>query len=663
MCTTDVLSHHLCLRLQKNEKKTCKAPRASFLRALIISEITNHHRTEAAKETLTHDVSTPMKLPTSREQWKFIKNRINSNSQIEKIDKLREDSHFVENDREIANVLNNCFARLGLYKGKDVAPNCSSLTSDGPEFSFRPVTRKELYNVIDNLPKHKSPGPGYIPAWALKDSKLSIGTHLQFVVNECINKNTFPNILKTAHVTPVYKKGDRLEPENYRPISVTPTLAKIFERLLLEQLTHHLTLNGLINKNQFGFQKQKSCLDTIISLTEKINQCVDENEIVVTLFLDLAKAFNSISIDVFMNKIKKYGIEENARILLNSFLCDRKQCVKNGLAKSDWVVINHGVPQGTVLGPLIFILYVNDFSEAVSTNCDVLQFADDTAILCHAKNEASLQLIAEDTLNKTDQYMKQNRLTLNEKKTELMVFRNEKLSIIETVDFKGHRLEASEKCRYLGVIIDRELTYQNQLNKVISKMASAIRSLYLVRYQVPLKTRINLFKSLVLSHLYFSAIFFQNLPSYSIDRINKQINWGIKVCFMKTKYDTARDLLLETKILPAELQITRVSLNRFFNILQQTRNRSNKHFRFLENVPIIVNKRTHNLFLEQKCKSKWSNGSIVRNFIRKWNTLPITIRKETSKTKFKQKVTAEMLKRHERVPIDRRVAGFKHIFY
>ena len=127
----------------------------------------------------------------------------------------------------------------------------------------------------------------------------------------------------------------------------------------------------------------------------------------------------------------------------------------------------------------------------------------------------------------------------------------------------------------------------------------------------------------------------------------------MKVCFMKTKYDTARDLLLETKILPAELQITRVSLNRFFNILQQTKYRSNKHFRFLENVPIIANKRTHNLFLEQKCKSKWNNGSIVRNFIRKWNTLPITIRKETSKTKLKQKVTAEMLKRHERVPSNR----------
>ena len=157
--------------------------------------------------------------------------------------------------------------------------------------------------------------------------------------------------------------------------------------------------------------------------------------------------------------------------------------------------------------------------------------------------------------------------------------------------------------------------------------------------------------------------FFLNLTSYSFDRINKQINWGIKVCYMKTKHDAARNLLLETKILPAELQITRVSLNRFLNILQQTRNRSNKHFRFLENVTIIANKRTHSLFLEQKCLSKWSNGSIVRNFIPKRNTLPITIGKETSKTKFKQNVTAEMLKRHEKVPINRRVAGFKDIFY
>ena len=153
-------------------------------------------------------------------------------------------------------------------------------------------------------------------------------------------------------------------------------------------------------------------------------------------FFKLSKGFQFNINRYFINKIKRYCIGENATILLISFLCDRKQCVKNGMAKSDCVV-----PQGTVLGPLIFILYFNDFIEAISTNCDVMQFADDKAILCHAKNEANLQLIAEDAVKKTDRYMKQNRLTLNEKKTELKVFRKEKwpqlkLSISRDTDWK-----------------------------------------------------------------------------------------------------------------------------------------------------------------------------------------------------------------------------------
>ena len=142
----------------------------------------------------------------------------------------------------------------------------------------------------------------------------------------------------------------------------------------------------------------------------------------------------------------------------------------------------------------------------------------------------NLQLIAEDTLNRTDQYMQQNSLTLNEEKTKSMVSRNEKLPIIETFDFKRHRLETSEKCRYLGVIIDRELTLQNQLNKVISKNGFSNQIIIFGSLSGTVKNTKNLFKSLVLSHLDFSAIFIQNLPSYSIDRTNKQINWSIKVC-------------------------------------------------------------------------------------------------------------------------------------
>ena len=171
----------------------------------------------------------------------------------------------------------------------------------------------------------------------------------------------------------------------------------------------HLDMNKIINKNQFGFQKQKSCLNTIIALTEKTNHYVEE-KIVLTIFLDLAKAFNSISLDTFIHKIEKYGCGENARVLWNSFLNNRKQCVRNGITESGWTIINHGVPQGTVLGPLVFILYVNDFGEEIGKNSNVLQFEDDTAILCNEKNEQCLEVKAKKILMETEQNMKQKQV-------------------------------------------------------------------------------------------------------------------------------------------------------------------------------------------------------------------------------------------------------------
>ena len=186
-----------------------------------------------------------------------------------KIPKLKERHNVISDEKNIANCLNNCSARLGLYKAKINSPKLPFFNFKGNEFDFRPVTRRELYNVIDKLPTQKSAGPEYIPSWALKDCKLSIGNHLQFAINECINANTFPEILREAYVNPIYKKGDRHNPENYRPISITPTLAKLLGRFLLEQMSERLDLKKIINKNQFVFQKQKSCLNTIIALKEK----------------------------------------------------------------------------------------------------------------------------------------------------------------------------------------------------------------------------------------------------------------------------------------------------------------------------------------------------------------------------------------------------------
>ena len=197
---------------------------------------------------------------------------------------------------------------------------------------------------------------------------------------------------------------------------------------------------------------------------------------------------------------------------------------------------------------------------------DVLQFADDTCIICHSKSDENLLC---EINSVSDSYMRQNMLTLNRDKTEIVIFSKNGESKIEQFHYNGTFIEPKTSCRYLGIMIDNNLNFDIQLIKTLTKMANAIRSIYLVRHFLPLKARIGLFKSLVLSDLNFSAIFFQSLSVKSLQRVNRQINWGIKVCHLRKKFDSARDLLLKDKILPAELFIKNVCHLKFFDLLSQ----------------------------------------------------------------------------------------------
>ena len=221
-------------------------------------------------------------------------------------------------------------------------------------------------------------------------------------------------------------------------------------------------------------------------------------------------------------------------------------------------------------------------------------------------------------------------------------------------------------------MIDNNINFDIQLNKTLTKMANAIGQIFLVRHFLPLKARIGLFKSLVLSHLYFSVIFFQSLSVMSLQRLNRQINWGIKVCHLRKKFDSARDLLLKDEILPAGLFIKNVCLLKFFDLSQykfflseyKEISRETKHssFRIFEKYGLTKNSRTDQFFPKNKCQSKWSDRSLIRNFSRKWNNLPIEIRKEKTKNKFKEKLSSEMVKIHERAQIDRQVKKALGIF-
>ena len=162
------------------------------------------------------------------------------------------------------------------------------------------MTRKELYSVNDSLEDNKAAGPGEISIRLIRSCKLGIGIHLQFALKECIKEKIFPTKIKLAYVTPIFKKVDKSDSTNYRPISVTPSFAKIFERLLLTQMMDSIDKHKIINKQQFGLQKKKSATDAVLELVETVSANLDQSKETVAIFLDLAKAFKSISHNIFL---------------------------------------------------------------------------------------------------------------------------------------------------------------------------------------------------------------------------------------------------------------------------------------------------------------------------------------------------------------------------
>ena len=327
-------------------------------------------------------------LSTNRQKWDFInkvRNPISSHITVES--PKNSFGTIVRDSLKIANLFNYSFSTLGVYYGTVVEyvskPKPHGLKSD---FNFRCISKKECLDFIKALNSRKPVGPSDIPAWALKDGKSQIYKVLTQLINLSILNNEFPDDMKKAIVTPIFKKGQPNDPTNYRPISVTSALAKLLEKVLCSQIREFLKCNHTLNDTQFGFRKHFSTTDALLYTTETIRTHVDKGKYVSGLFLDLSKAFDSISHPILIDKLGSIGFSNNASGLIQNYLTNRTQRVKVNNVLSDWITVKQGVPQGTNLGPLLFLLYVNDISLIVPHHCQIIQYADDTFIFSAEDN-------------------------------------------------------------------------------------------------------------------------------------------------------------------------------------------------------------------------------------------------------------------------------------
>ena len=358
----------------------------------------------------------------SKKTWQII-NELRGKKRREIKPNFVIDSERVTNRRVIANEFNKYFASIAsnmneVYSGDYLRINSlPSFTDYLPTSIPSSIYLKECdyHEIIEIISELKNGKSSDIPIHVVKKSSAVIAPYLVQYFNQCMQEGYFPCELKTGRISPIYKKEDEQLLENYRPVSTLPVFGKILEKIIYSRLYSFLISKGIINENQFGFRKGHSTSNALNYSVEHIESLRAQKQHVLGIFIDLSKAFDTIDHGKLITKLERYGIRGNTLQLIASYLSNRKQYVNVLDTKSDELPVEFGVPQGSVLGPLLFILYINDICN-ISSDGKFVLFADDTNIFVAADSISEVYRIANRVLEAVCKYMEVNLLHINVKK-------------------------------------------------------------------------------------------------------------------------------------------------------------------------------------------------------------------------------------------------------
>jgi len=376
------------------------------------------------------------------------------------------------------------------------------------------------------------------------------------IFNECIQAGIYPECLKRAAIKPLHKKESKLDIGNYRPISLLSNINKIFEKIIHTSLTDFINKHNIIFDNQFGFRKGHNTNHALIALTELVRKSLDNNQFAAGIFIDFKKAFDTVDHKILLHKLNHYGIRGKAHKLLTSYLSNRSHCTQINNTFSKFIRQDHGVPQGSVLGPLFFIIYINDLNKAVMSS-STIHFADDTSLICSEKSLKKLNKMVNRDLSLLVHWLRANKICLNTSKTEILLFKRKNKFINKTLNFRlsGQKMKLSRSTKYLGVIIDEHLAWDDHFQSLTTKLSRAVGIISKIRHYLNYRALISVYYALFDSHINYCLQPLGHIKVGILDKIEKLQNKVIRIIHFKGPRDNVKPLYVNCRILPIPRQI------------------------------------------------------------------------------------------------------------
>ena len=505
------------------------------------------------------------------------------------------------------------------------------------KFSVPLMSVKDVISYIGSLKNKTSCGFDEISPQILKLSTPFIADSLTYLLNLCLSKNYFPDEFKYAKIIPLYKKGDSNDVNNYRPISLLPAISKVLERHMHIHLTHFIDTYSLLHDSQSGFRKHHSCETTLCKITDSWLRDINNRLAVGVIFIDLTKAFDLINHDVLIHKLKIYGFDDSCMQLFKSYLSNRTQSVYLRGVNSFKTCTRRGVPQGSILGPVLFSLYINDLPLVIPhAKCNL--FADDTSLHHASFNIDDINHCLNASMTSIDNWCNANDMIIHPEKNESMLVctRQKRQRMKEkrlNIKYKDSIIRQVSEHRLLGVIIDHNLNWQEHVSFLIKHVSSTVFQMSQIKNFLNEHSRRLFYFSFIQSRLNYCSIIWGNCPSSTLKPLVSLQKRSVKmISKIKSSDRSMTKIFKEHNILPLSSLIKYNTLVLMHKVVHQVCPQ------YIRSLFCFKNQRYSYRAIVPKTNIDLFKMSLSFRGSKEWNTLPYSFRQLPVLSVFKSRL-------------------------